>query len=139
VEGERFLTTLTRTTLVAGLVALMLLVVLPRHAGLVPDFVDVFTIAFSFAFFGHYVERFLLALPQIEVGLGRLVRLAGWFAGGLWCYVVARWCWVHYGRDLAELPGLVWGGVFFVGLELLVHAALRARRQPNFYDPFPEA
>ena len=80
----------------------------------------------------------LLALPKIETGAGRLVRVAGWFAGGLWCYVVARWLWLRYGRDLNDLPGLVWGGVFFIGLELVVHAALKARGQPNFYQPAAE-
>src|SRR5204863_142820 len=79
------------------------------------DFVDAFSVAFCFTFIGHYVELFLLALPNIETGLGRVVRLAGWFAGGLWCYIVARWLWLLYGRDLNELPGLMWGGVFFIG------------------------
>ena len=27
---------------------------------------------------------------------------------------------MHYGRELRDLPGLVWGGVFLVILELVV-------------------
>ncbi len=45
----------------------MLLAVLPRHASLAGDFVDVFTLAFCFTFLGHYVEVVLRALPGIEV------------------------------------------------------------------------
>ncbi len=132
---ERFLTTLMRTALAALLLGLLFVLVLPRHSGFLSDYVDAFTIAFCFTFIGHYVEVLLLALPRIEAGAGRLVRVAGWFAGGLWCYVVARWLWIRYGRDLADLPGLVWGGLFFIALELAVHAALKARGRPNFYEP----
>jgi len=58
----------------------------------------------------------------------------GWFAGGLWCYVLARWALVLYGRDTRELPSLLWGGLFFVGLEFVVHALLQASGKPNFYS-----
>ncbi len=132
--GERFITTLTRSAIIAGLLGLLLVLVLPRHVGFLWDFVDVFSVAFCFTFIGHYVELFLLALPNVETGLGRVVRLAGWFAGGLWCYIVARWLWLLYGRDLNELPGLMWGGVWFIVLELVVHAVMKSRGQPNFYD-----
>jgi hypothetical protein len=100
--GEPFLKTLTRTTVVAGGLGIVLLLVLPRHGSLASDFVDTFTVAFCFTFLGHYVDRLLLA-----------------FAGGLWCAVIARWLWIHFGRDLADLPGLVWGGVLLVVLELV--------------------
>jgi len=134
VGGERFITTLTRSAIIAGLVGLLLVLVLPRHVGFLWDFVDAFSVAFCFTLIGHYVELFLLALPNVETGLGRVVRLAGWFAGGLWCYIVARWLWLLYGRDLNELPGLMWGGVWFIVLELVVHAVMKSRGQPNFYD-----
>ncbi len=100
-RGEPFLTTITRTTIAALLVGLVLVLALPRHGTLWWDYVDAFSLAFCFTFIGHYVEVFLLALPNIEVGAGRLVRIAGWFAGGLWCYVVARWLWLRYGREHA--------------------------------------
>jgi hypothetical protein len=117
--GESFLKTVTRTTVVAGALGVVLLLALPRHASLVSDFVDAFTVAFCFTFLGHYVDQLLLALPGIRTGVGPGVRLVGWFAGGLWCAVIARWLWMRYGRDLGELPGLIWGGVLLVILELV--------------------
>ena len=130
---ERFLTTLSRTTTVAAVLALVLLLVLPGRGGVLWDFVDVFTVAFCFTFLGHYVDALLLTIPEIEFGIGRLIRMLGWFAGGLWCYVVARWLWVRYGRDLEELPSLLWGGVFFICLELVAHAWIKARGRRSFY------
>ncbi len=130
---ERLLTTLVRNTIAALVLGAVLLFVLPRHAGLAWDFVDAFTVAFCFTFLGHYVEVLLLMIPGIETGGGRLVRIAGWFAGGLWCYVIARYLWVRYGRDLGDLPALVWGGIFLVVLELVLHWVLRTIGRPNFF------
>jgi len=90
-------------------------------------------LALCFTLVGHYVEVLLLRMPGIDTGPGKLVRLAGWFAGGLWCYVIGRWLWLQYRRDLADLPGLIWGGVFLVVLELVLHFMLRAQGKPNFY------
>jgi len=112
--GEPFLKTLTRTSVVAGALGIVFLFAFPRHATIFSDFVDVFSVAFCFTFLGHYVDRLLLALPGIRTGVGPVVRVVGWFAGGLWCAVIARWLWMQYGRDLRELPGLIWGGVFLV-------------------------
>ena len=117
--GEPFLKTLTRTTVAAGALGVVFLLAFPRHASLASDFVDAFTVAFCFTFLGHYLDRLLLALPGIRAGAGPLVRVVGWFAGGLWCAVIARWMWMQYGRDLRELPGLIWGGVLLVVLEFV--------------------
>jgi ABC-type Co2+ transport system permease subunit len=117
--GEPFLKILTRATLVAGALGVVFLVLLPRHGSLASDFVDTFTLAFCFTFLGYYVDRVLLGLPGIREGVGPLVRVAGWFGGGLWCYVIGRWLWMHYGRDLRQLPALLWGGVFLVVYELV--------------------
>ena len=117
--AEPFLKTLNRSAVTAAVMGAALLVALPRHGSLGSDFVDVFTVAVCFTFLGHYVDRLLLALPDIRTGVGPVVRVAGWFAGGLWCYVIARWLWMKYGRDLGDLPGLLWGGVFLVALELV--------------------
>jgi len=125
--SEPLLKTLTRSTIAALVLSVVFLIALPRHGSLGGDFVDVFTVAFCFTFLGHYVEALLLRIPGIETGAGRLVRLAGWFAGGLWCYVVARWLWIKYGRDLNDLPGLVWGGVLLVVLQLVMNAVGRRR------------
>ena len=130
---ESFLTTLGRNALLAALLGLVLFAALPRGDGVLWDYFDVFTLAFCFTLVGHYIEVLLLRLPGIDTGAGRFVRLAGWFAGGLWCYVIGRWLWIQYRRDLADLPGLLWGGVFLVGLELVLHFALRMTGKPNFF------
>jgi len=127
--GEPFLKTLTRATLVAGVLGVVFFVLLPRHGSLGSDFVDSFTVAFCFTFLGSYIDRLLLALPGIREGVGPLVRVAGWFGGGLWCYVIARWLWMHYGRELRDLPGLVWGGVFLVVLN-----GVARRQDAKFHD-----
>jgi len=113
-SGEPFLKTLTRTAVVAGALGIVFLLAFPRHASLFSDFVDAFTVAFCFTFLAPYVDRLLLAVPGIRTGVGPVVRVLGWFAGGLWCAVIARWLWMNLGRDLGELPGLIWGGVFLV-------------------------
>jgi len=113
-SGEPFLKTLTRTAVVAGALGIVFLLAFPRHASLFSDFVDVFTVAFCFTFLAPYVDRLLLGVPGIRTGVGPVVRVVGWFAGGLWCAVIARWLWMNLGRDLGELPGLIWGGVFLV-------------------------
>jgi len=53
--------------------------------------------------------------------------------------VVGRYLWMLYGRDVTGLPGLVWGGVFFVALQLLLHAGLDRRGVANFYRSRPFA
>lgn len=124
---------LTRTTLLAVPLALLFYFTLPRLGAPLWDFVSDFTLAFSFTFLGHLVEVVLLMIPGIETPGGRLIRVLGWFAGGLWCYELGRWAWVLYGNDPQALPPLVYGGFFFVALELVVHALLQAGGKPNFY------
>jgi len=123
---------LTRNTLLALAVAFVVYLLLPRQSNL--DFLDAFTIAFSFTYLGYLVEKALLKLPGIETGAGRIIRVLGWFAGGLWCYVLARWVLVLYGHSTAGLPSLLWGGLFFVGLQFVLHGILQATGKPNFYS-----
>jgi len=125
---------LTRSTLLAIPLALLILAILPRQGPFLWDFLDAFTLAFSFTYVGHWVEVLLLKIPGIETSGGKIVRVLGWFAGGLWCYVLARWALLLYGRDTRELPSLLWGGLFFVGLEFVVHGLLQASGKPNFYS-----
>ncbi|HYU10895.1 MAG TPA: hypothetical protein VEK77_16065 [Gemmatimonadales bacterium] len=125
---------LTRNTLLALPLALLLVALLPRHGTFGWDFLDAFTLAFSFTYVGHLVETLLLKIPGIETGAGKFVRVLGWFAGGLWCYELARWVLVLSGRNTSELPPLLWGGVFFVGLEFVVHGLLQASGKPSFYS-----
>ncbi len=125
--AEPFFQTLSRSTVTALVVGAGLLLALPRHASLPSDFVDTFTVAFCFTFLGPYVDRLLLAIPDIRTGVGPVVRVAGWFAGGLWCYVIARWFWIRYGRELGELPGILWGGVFLIVFQLVARRRDDAR------------
>lgn len=125
---------LTRNTLLAVPLALLILVVLPRHSSFGWDFLDSFTLAFSFTYVGHWVEVLLLKIPGIETSSGKVVRVLGWFAGGMWCYVLARWALLAYGRDTGALPSLIWGGLFFVALQFVVHGTLQASGKPNFYS-----
>jgi hypothetical protein len=125
---------LTRNTLLAVPLSLLLYAVLPRHGPLRWDLLDAFTLAFCFTYVGHLVEVALLRIPGIETGTGKFVRVLGWFGGGLWCYEVGRWLLVLYGRNPGELPPLMWGGLFFVGLQFVVHGLLQASGKPNFYS-----
>ena len=125
---------LTRNTLLALLLALVIAAALPGQGNLGWDFLDAFTLAFSFTYMGHWVEVLLLKIPGIDTAGGKVVRVLGWFAGGLWCYVLGRWALVAYGRDTSALPSLIWGGFFFVALQFVVHAFLQARGKPNFYS-----
>ncbi|HTI04618.1 MAG TPA: hypothetical protein VL549_04840 [Gemmatimonadales bacterium] len=125
---------LTRNTLLALPLALLVYGVSPKHGEMKWDLLDAFTLAFSFTYVGHLVESALLRLPGIETGAGKLIRVLGWFAGGLWCYVLARWALHLMGRDTRDLPPLIMGGIFFVALEFVVHALLQASGKPNFFS-----
>ena len=46
---------LTRSTLLAIPLALLILATLPRHGAFLWDFLDAFTLAFSFTYVGHWV------------------------------------------------------------------------------------
>jgi hypothetical protein len=115
-----WLRTAARSLVAAVPLAALLFFVVPRHAGFVSDAFDVFSIAFLFTFLGALFDVLLLALPGITQGPGWLVRFAGWFAGGLWCGVIARWLWYRYARDLNDLPGLIWGGVAMIVIEMIM-------------------
>ena len=131
--SERFFTALTRNLILAAVLAVVFFLGLPRRGSAGWDYFDALVLAFCFAWLGYYVEVLLLKIPGISTGGGRLIRLAGWFAGGLWCFVVGRYLWFLLGRDPAELPSLAAGGVFFVALQLVLHAALRGAGKPSFF------
>lgn len=125
---------LTRNTLLSIPVALVIYAMSRKHGNVAWDLLDAFTLAFAFTYVGHWVEVWLLKIPGIDTGTGKFVRVLGWFAGGLWCYVLARWALMLYGRDTRELPPLIWGGFGFVALEFFVHGLLQASGKPNFYS-----
>jgi hypothetical protein len=131
--GGRLLTILARNAALSAVLALILLPFLPRDAGLGWAYGDAFVVMLVFTVLGYYVEILLLRIPGVDAGVGRVVRVTGWFAGGLWCYVAGRVVWRLLGHDATTLPLLPWGGVFLVALELVLHALLRATGRPNFY------
>lgn len=112
---------LTRNTLLAIPLALVFFFTLPRQGAVGWDLLDDFTLAFAFTYVGYFVEVLLLKIPGIDTGTGFLVRLLGWFAGGLWCYELGRWALLAYGRDTTVLPSLIWGGFWFVALQLVLN------------------
>jgi hypothetical protein len=112
---------LTRNTLLAIPLALIFFVTLPRQGTFGWDLLDDFTLAFAFTYVGYWVDKLLLRLPGIETGTGFLVRMLGWFAGGLWCYELGRWALLAYGRDTSVMPPLLYGGFWLVALELVLN------------------
>ncbi len=112
---------LTRNTLLAVPLALVFFLTLPRQGAIGWDLLDDFTLAFAFTYVGYWVDVLLLKVPGIETGSGFLVRLLGWFAGGLWCYELGRWALLAYGRDTTVLPPLLYGGLWLVALELVLN------------------
>jgi hypothetical protein len=112
---------LIRNTLLAIPLALVFFFTLPRQGAFGWDLVDDFTLAFAFTYIGYWVDKLLLKIPGIETGSGFLVRLLGWFAGGLWCYELGRWALLGYGRDTSVLPPLIYGGFCLVALELVLN------------------
>ena len=112
---------LTRNTLLAVPLALVFFLTLPRQGAIGWDLLDDFTLAFAFTYVGYWVDVLLLKVPGIETGSGFLVRLLGWFAGGLWCYELGRWALLAYGRDTTLLPPLLYGGFWLVALELVLN------------------
>ncbi len=126
---------LTRNTLLAVPLGFLIYTTVLPHQGQVGwDLLDAFTLAFCFTYVGHWVEVWLLRVPGIETPIGKVIRVVGWFAGGLWCYEVGRWLLLLYGRNTGALPPLMWGGFFFVGFEFVVHGILQASGKPNFYS-----
>jgi len=112
---------LIRNTLLAVPLALVFFLTLPRQGAIGWDLLDDFTLAFAFTYVGYWVDVLLLKVPGIETGSGFLVRLLGWFAGGLWCYELGRWALLAYGRDTTLLPPLLYGGFWLVALELVLN------------------
>ena len=90
------------------------------------------------AFVGHWIELWFLNWLRPRIAPERhvqvLARLAVWSVGGialaLMMRVTAR---ALAGADMAWRT--VWlGGVAFIAIELVVHAALAGRGQRSFYD-----
>jgi len=135
--SDPFGAVLARNTLLGLVLGALLATILPRSGALGRDYLDAVTVGLCFAFLGYAAERALALVPGIRTGGGRLVRVAGWFAAGLWAYLAGRVLWRLYGRDTADLPPLVWGGVFLVAVELVLHGGLALRGRSDFFGRVP--
>ncbi len=135
--SERAGAVLARNTGLAIVLGVLFLVVLPRRGHIVWDFMDAATLGLCFALMGYAAERALRAIPGIATAGGRVVRVVGWFAAGLWAFLLGRVLWRLYGRDADELPALVWGGVFMVALELALHGVLATRGRSDVFSRTP--
>lgn len=131
---EPLLRTLGRNVVLAVIVGCVL--ALQRHnLKLLPSLA---ALALWFSLGGHYVELVFLNGVRPRVAPGRLPQLAWrvgvWFVGGAVLFLLMA----TTARVLPfrSIPFRLWwyGGCALVGIELLVHAALALRGEPNFYS-----
>jgi hypothetical protein len=133
-EHEPLQVTLVRTggiALVVGLVA----AVVQHQSSSWPHW-TVFALWFTFG--GHWVELFYLNRLRPRLALTRSAQVTGrlliWLVGGTLLMIGARITASALGTPSMRLPPWWLGGAAFVCLELLVHALLQLRGQPNFYN-----
>jgi hypothetical protein len=126
--------TLVRTGLVGLAVGCVAAIVQGQLAAL-PQW-TAFALWFSFG--GHWVELFFLNWLRPRLSSGRstqvLARVFTWIAGGTLLMVCARITVLSFGTHAMRLPPWWLGGPIFLCVELLVHAPLQFREQPNFYN-----
>ena len=133
-HSEPFTSALRRTTLIALAVALV--ASLARQQFLVAP--RVWLLAMWFSLGGHYVELFFLNRVRPRLPFARAAQVGGrvvtWFLGGalLSLGMAVTWALLTGGQLRFHLWWL--GGLGLIGVELMVHAVLRARDIPNFYD-----
>jgi hypothetical protein len=92
------------------------------------------------SFGGHWVEVWFLnwLRPRLPVarGLQIAARFGVWFVAGTGLFIgmclSARA--MAAPLRLAHWPALWFGGLAFVGIELIAHLVLQLRGRPNFYN-----
>ena len=92
-----------------------------------------------FSLGGHWVELWFLNWLRPRLAPGRavqlLARLGTWFAGGIGLGAGITWTTARFAVTRGLPTASWWGaGLAFVGVELVAHAVLAARRHPSFYD-----
>jgi hypothetical protein len=131
--SERLGAVVARNTLLALVLGAVFYFVLPRRGELPWDLVDVASLGLCFAVVGWAAERAMRIVPGIDTPGGRVVRVGGWFAAGMWAYVAGHYLWGLYGRDTTELPVLWWGGGLLVVVELALHGVLARGGRSDFF------
>ena len=90
------------------------------------------------SFGGHWVEIVFLNFLRPRLPAARAVqvvaRFAVWFLGGVGLGLGLWWTATSLGFPLPSWAAWWIAGVAFVGVELVAHLALLARRRPSFYD-----
>jgi len=131
---EPLRTTLLRTGAIALVVGAALA---PRFGGLAQWPAAVLLVLW-FSFGGHWVEVCFLNVLRPRLPAARpgqvAARLAVWFAGGVVLAAGMKLTAVALGAGPANWPALYLGGLAFIVVELLVHAARLLLRRPNVYD-----
>jgi hypothetical protein len=131
---EPLRTTLLRTGTIALVVGAALA---PRFGGLAPWPAAVLLVLW-FSFGGHWVEVCFLNVLRPRLPAARPVqiaaRLAVWFAGGVVLAAGMKLTAIALGARPANWPLLYLGGLAFIAVEFIAHAALMLRRRPNVYD-----
>jgi hypothetical protein len=130
---EPFRRTLARNVVLAAIVGVVFALQRRDLELLLP----VTTLAMWFSLGGHYVELAFLngvrpRLPQLGLTQA-LVRLLVWSCGGALLYACMA---VTAALAIGAPPLRLWwfGGVLFIGVELVVHAVRAIRGLPNFYN-----
>lgn len=91
-----------------------------------------------FTFGGHWVEILFLNWLRPRLPVARAAQVTGrvltWIVGGTALMVGARMTVTSLSAHALRLPSWWLGGPVLVGIELLVHALIQLRGQPNFYN-----
>ena len=88
---------------------------------------------------GHFLELWFLNWLRPRLPRDRAVQVAArvglWFIGGV-VFVFAMWLTATAltGRQPAARPVWWFGGLAFIGIELVAQLVLHLRGQPSFYD-----
>jgi hypothetical protein len=127
--------TLRRTVSIAAVVGLV--IALSGHNLRAWPLVTLLVLWFSLG--GHYLEVWFLTSVRPRVPNARAIqaaaRLVTWFVGGVaLAGGMALTVRVLVGFWRAPFPAWYWGGLVFVGVELVAHLVLQLRGRASFYN-----
>jgi hypothetical protein len=132
---EPLSTTLLRT----GAIAVILGAVIALRRGGISQWPMATLLALWLTFGGHWMELWFLNWLRPRISSARLVQIAArvttWFIGGImlaFCMRVTATALA--GSSPARWPTWWFGGLAFIGIELLVHLVLQLRGARSFYN-----
>jgi hypothetical protein len=132
---EPFGNTLVRNNMIALIVAAIIAVSLPRIFSLPTALL----VAYWPTFGGHFIEilylNYLRPLLPGDRSVRTAARLLAWYIGGAALALGARFTAELLTTCRTPLvPTCVFGGLAFIGIELIAHLALSRSNKANFYD-----